>query len=104
MKKQSNITTQIKSKVVIINSLFIGAMIIIFLGLFFCAFSFVNNIHINVLNASMPGEIFGLLVLYLGIRYYFSVIKFKEELFSSSSKFSWDNFRRNKKKKFSYKK
>lgn len=94
MKKQTAITVPAKSKVVIINTLFIANIIIIFLGIFFSIFSLVNNIHLKILNSSVPGVILGLLVLYLGIRYYFSVIKLKEELFKSSSKFSWTNFKR----------
>ena len=72
--------------------------------MFFTIFSLVNHISFKILNSSVPGALFGLLVLYLGIRYYFSVIKLKEEVFKASSKFSWSNFKGKKSKKLVYKK
>lgn len=104
MKNKSINTSPTKSKIVIINILFITTMIIIFLGIFFSIFSFINDIHFKILSSSVPGVILGLLVLYLGIKYYFSVTKLKEELFKSSSKFLWSNFKRKKQKNLSYRK
>jgi hypothetical protein len=101
MKRQNTVLAPNKSKAIIINILFITTMIIVFLGIFFSIFSLINGIHIMVLHSSVPGSVFGLLVLYLGIRYYFSVTKLKEELFKSSSKFSWNNFKRKNQKKLS---
>lgn len=98
MKKQNIACIPTKSKIITINVLFLTAMIIIFLGIFFSIFSLVNNISFVILGSSVSGLVFGLLVLYLGIKYYFSVTKLKEELFKSSSKFSWGNFRRKTKK------
>lgn len=97
MKKQNTVYIPTKSKIITINILFITSMIIIFLGLFFSIFSLVNEIHFNILGSSVSGLVFGLLVLYLGIKYYFSVIKLKENLFKSSSKFLWSNFKKKKK-------
>jgi membrane associated rhomboid family serine protease len=94
MKKQSLISSPEKSKVITINILFITTLIIIFSGIFFSIFSLINNIHFEVLSSSISGAIFGILVLYLGIRYYLSVTKLKEELYRSSAKFSWRNFKR----------
>lgn len=84
------------SKVIISNILFLGSLVIMFLGIFFSIFSLVNHISIKVLNSSVPGAIFGILVLYLGIKYYLSVTKLKEDLYKSNSKFSWSNFRKKK--------
>lgn len=99
MKKLNSIAIPTISKIITINLLFIAALIIIFLGMFFCIFSLVNDIHIKILNSSVPGAVFGILAFYLGLRYYFSVTKLKESLFKSSSKFSWDNFKRKRAKK-----
>jgi hypothetical protein len=99
MKKQSIVTID-KKKVLLVNILYLAAMIIIFLGMFFTIFSLVNHISFEILNSSIPGWLFGLLVLYLGLRYYFSVIKLKGEVFKASSKFSWSNFKGKKSKKF----
>lgn len=84
------------SKVIISNILFLGSLVIMFLGIFFSIFSLVNHISIKVLNSSVPGAIFGILVLYLGIKYYLSVTKLKEDLYKSDSKFSWSNFKKKK--------
>lgn len=98
MKKHTVAYMPTKSKILTINILYITAMIIIFLGIFFSIFSLVNEIHFNIIGSSVSGAILGLLVFYLGIKYYFSVTKLKEELFNSSSKFSWGNFKRKNKK------
>lgn len=84
------------TKVIISNILFLGSLVIMFLGIFFSIFSLVNHISIKVLNSSVPGAIFGILVLYLGIKYYLSVTKLKEDLYKSDSKFSWSNFKKKK--------
>lgn len=97
MKKQNTIAATDKSKVIILNILFFTAIVIIFSGIFFSIFSLVNNIHFIIFNSSISGAVFGLLVLYLGIKYYFSVIKLKDDLFKASSKFSWTNFKKSKK-------
>ena len=93
MKSQSTVTVTDKHKIIIVNVLYAATMIIIFLGTFFSIFSFVNHINIKVLNSSIPGAVFGFLVLYLGIKYYLSVTKLKEELLKASSKFAWSNFK-----------
>lgn len=104
MKSQNTVTVTNKHKVIIVNFLYAATMIIIFLGIFFSIFSFVNHINFKVLNSSIPGAVFGFLVLYLGIRYYFSVTKLKEELLKTSSKFAWSNFKGEKFKRLFTKK
>lgn len=93
MKKQDSVIVATKSKLISINILFISTLIIIFSGIFFSIFSLVNDIHFEILNSSMSGAVLGLLVLYLGIKYYLSVTKLKEDLFKASSKFSIHNFK-----------
>ncbi|EKQ53063.1 MULTISPECIES: hypothetical protein [unclassified Clostridium] len=99
MKIKNTVAATDKSKVIIINILFASSIIIIFLGIFFSIFSFVNNINFKILSSSIPGAVFGFLVFYLGIRYYLSVTKLKGELYKTSSKFSWSNFKSKKTKK-----
>jgi hypothetical protein len=76
----------------------LGAIIIIFLGAFYGTFSAVNDISLKVLNSSVPGLVFGLVIVYLGLRYFFMVSKFKVDFLSSKAKFSWSNFKREKRK------
>ena len=52
----------------------------------------------KVLNSQIPGVVFGLLVMYLGIRYYFSVGRLKEEVYKSTSEFCWIHIMKEKKK------
>ncbi|MBL4931881.1 hypothetical protein [Clostridium paridis] len=96
MKKQITLALSNASKKIIISFLYLSVMIILFLGIFFSLFSVVNGISLTVLKVQIPGVIFGVLVLYLGLKYYFSVIKLQEELYKSTSKFSWDNFKSKK--------
>lgn len=88
-----------KQKKTIILLLYLGTLIIMFLGAFFGAYSYLNDIKIQVLSAKVPGLIFGLLVVYLGLRYFFMVDEFKANFYESSAKFSWSNFRSEKKKR-----
>ena len=104
MKSQNTVTVNNKSKVISVNFLYATTMIVIFLGIFFSIFSLVNHVNFKVLNSYVPGAVFGFLVLYLGIRYYLSVTKLKEELLKTSSKFEWSNFKGKKLKKLSLKK
>jgi hypothetical protein len=95
MKQTDKVITQ---KKVIIYFLYLGALIIIFLGAFWGTFSAVNDINLKVLNSSVPGLVFGLVIVYLGLRYFFMVSKFKPDFLKSTDKFSWSNFKREKRK------
>jgi hypothetical protein len=88
-----------KNKVIIMNLLMAGTIVIMFLGLFFSAFSVINDISFRVIRSNIPGAIMGMLVFYLGLRYYFLVMKLKPEIYANSSGFSWSNFKRGKKKR-----
>lgn len=96
MKNQHKGIRSEKQKKIIIASLYLGTLIIMFLGAFFGAFSVLKNIKLQVLNASVPGVVFGLLVTYLGIRYFFMVSDFKTGFLGSTVKFSWSNFKKEK--------
>lgn len=78
--------------------LFVTAGAISVSGAFFCVYSLVNGISILVLGAQIPGVLFGTAVLYLGIRYFMMLMPLKQEVFKSTSRFSWENFRRLRKK------
>lgn len=67
------------------------AFFIFFLGMFFCAYSFINNLNFQVLGNSIPSSLLGILVAYLGIRYIFRMQSFEKEFLKDSSVFSWSN-------------
>ncbi len=99
MKKLRSNADGDRQKRGIIFSLYLGTLVIMFLGAFFGAYSAFNHIELQVLNAKVPGVVFGIMVVYLGARYYFMVSDFKTEFYKSREKFSWSNFKKTKNKK-----
>ena len=99
MKGQIEVSTNFKQKAIIINLLYATTIIIVLLGVFFAFYSMVYNVSFKVLNSSVHGAVFGLVVAYLGARYFLSVSKLKAELYKVTSQFSWSNFKKEKKKK-----
>jgi hypothetical protein len=88
-----------RNKAVSITSLFIGSIAIILTGVIFCINSILNNISFMVLGSGIHGSVFGLVVTFLGIRYFVSVRKLKTEVYKKSSRFSWSNFKSDKSRK-----
>ena len=84
-------------KKAMIAVLFVTACAICASGIFFSVYSYANNVRIQVLNTQLPGIIFGVAVLYLGVRYFISLMTLKAELYKPTSRFSWDNFKKKKK-------
>jgi hypothetical protein len=82
------------NKVLSITLLFIISAIIILLGVLFSILSLIYNINLMVLNNQVNGMVFGVVICYLGIRYFLSVNKLKTEVYKSTSKFSWGNFKK----------
>lgn len=77
----------------VINSLILVS------GLFFIVYSMYFNIKIKVLNVHVPGAIFGILVIYFGVRYLMQLLNLKKEVYKSGNQFSWSNFKREKRRK-----
>ena len=100
MKKHVEISTNNKQKDIIISFLFVTTIIIMLLGFGFSVYSVVNNVSFQIINSSIHGAVFGMMVIYLGFRYFLSVKKLRGELYKASSKFSWANFKKEKKKKY----
>ena len=98
MKNEIEVPTNFKQKAIIINLLYATTIIIMLLGVSFIIYSLVNNVSFKVVNSSVHGAVFGMVVAYLGARYYFSVTKLKAELYKTTSQFSWSNFKKKKKK------
>lgn len=99
MKGQIDVSTNNRQKVIMIYVLFAMTILIMLSGISFSIFSLIHNISFKVLNSSIHGAIFGALVVYLGAKYFLSVTKLKTELYKSTSKFLWSNFKRKKKNK-----
>lgn len=80
----------------ILSSLYLLSAFIMLSGIFFTAYSLIADISFPIFGTQVHGFVFGLLVFYLGLRYFLSVKNIKEELLKPSSKFSWKNFNKNK--------
>ena len=95
MKKSAGgVLTIERKKVISIVLLFLASIIIILTGAAFSIISIVQNVHFSVFGSQIHGSVFGLVVIFLGVRYYFSVRKLKTEVYKPTSKFSWGNFRK----------
>jgi hypothetical protein len=90
---KEKVKTTSMSKIVTVNILFVLSIAISLSGVFFGVYSFINNISFKVINTSVPGVIFGAVVLYLGIRYFLSVIKLRREVYGADARFDWSNFK-----------
>ena len=88
-----------KDKRVLITLLYVIAIGIILLGASFSVYSAINNVQLAVLSSSVPGFVFGLVVLFLGVRYVISLQKLKAEVYKPTSAFDWNNFEKAKKTK-----
>ena len=91
---KEKVKTADMSKIVTVNILFVLSIAITLSGVFFGIYSFINNINFKVINTSVPGVIFGAVVLYLGIRYFLNVFKLRKEVYGTDARFDWSNFKR----------
>ena len=87
-----------KGKVVMIVILYVMSVLIMLLGAGFCAYSAINGVQMQVMSSTIPGFIFGMVILFLGVRYFMSLSKLRDEVMKSSG-FSWSNFRKEKRSK-----
>jgi len=94
MKGQGIGQTVDRKKVVAIGALFATSAAITLLGLAFCAFSTINHVEFMVLQSKVPGVVFGVVITFLGMRYFLAVMRLKAEVYKSNSRFSWSNFRK----------
>lgn len=94
MKGQVSIQPVERKKVVMMGMLFAFSAAIVLLGLSFGVFSVVNQVEFTVLAARVPGVVFGVVVAFLGMRYFLAVQKLKREVYRSDSRFSWSNFKK----------
>ncbi|WP_242841102.1 hypothetical protein [Clostridium akagii] len=87
------------NKTVSIYVLVIFNILIIMSGAFFIIYSILFKISIKVLNTNISGVIFGIVVLYFGIRYFINLLNLKKEVNKQENKFSWSNFKKTKRGK-----
>ena len=83
-----------RNKKLVILFLTIFSIAIILMGSLFCVYSVLYGIQFTVLNNPVHGVVFGLLVIYLGFRYFFAVRNLKVEVYKPTSSFSLRNFKK----------
>ena len=87
-----------KGKVAMIVILYVMSVLIMLLGAGFSAYSAINGVQMQVMTSTIPGFVFGMVILFLGVRYFMSLSKLRDEVMKSSG-FSWSNFRKEKRSK-----
>lgn len=93
MRRPSEKPVVERAKVVWIAVLYAVSVAIILFGAAFCVYSAVNGTRFAVLRSSVPGYVFGAVLLFLGVRYLFSVVRLKRRVYEQAAHFSWSNFR-----------
>jgi hypothetical protein len=62
-------------------------------GIAFSVYSQISGIRIAVMQSSIPGAVFGMVIAFLGVRYFLAVGRLRKEVFRATSRFSWHNFK-----------
>jgi hypothetical protein len=97
---KSQISTGVdRSKTTPITTLFITAILIILVGVGLTVFSVINNISFAVFNSQVHGSAWGVVMMFLGVRYLLAVQRLKTQVYQSTARFSWDNFKKDKTRK-----
>jgi len=85
-----------KKKVVAISILFVTSIALVLLGAVLIASGMIYGTNFTVIGSRIPSAVFGLIIMFLGARYFMSVLKLKTEIYKTSSQFSWNNFKKAK--------
>jgi hypothetical protein len=94
MKEQAAGKAVERKKAVAVGILFAVSAVIALLGLSFSVYSALNRVEFAMLQTKVPGAVFGLVITFLGVRYFLAVRKLKSEVYKSASGFSWSNFKK----------
>ena len=94
MSAQASKQTVERKKAIAVGSLFVISAAITLLGLAFCVYSALNKVEFMVLTSKVPGTVFGAVIMFLGVRYFMAVQKLKTEVYKTTSRFSWGNFKK----------
>lgn len=74
-----------------IMALYAGAIIISLSGAALIVISVIRHISYPIMGNPVHGAVFGAIISFLGIRYFFSVKKLHRQIDSSGAFFSWKN-------------
>jgi hypothetical protein len=85
-----------RSKSAPIALLFTLAVLILVGGAAFGVYCAIEGVGFAVLGSTIPGSVFGIVLMFLGVRYLLSVRNLRAEVYKDTSRFSWENFRSDK--------
>lgn len=74
-----------------ITALYAGAIIISLSGVALIVISVIRHISYPIMGNPVHGAVFGAIISFLGIRYFYSVLKLHRQIDSSGAFFSWKN-------------
>ncbi len=83
-------------KGILFGVLFFIAVLITILGISYSIYAYMSQASLKIMGSDFPGFIFGLVAVFLGIRYSISLFKLKKKIDSTDARFSWDNFKKTK--------
>ena len=86
-------------KKVSLSILFLISVLIILSGSFLSVYFYLGKVSFTVLNFDIPGAVFGLAAVFLGIRYFISCVRLKRNLNGVKTGFRLSNFKITKKLK-----
>lgn len=76
-----------------VAALFAVSALIVALGLAFGVYSWVYHVDYSIMSTKIPGYVFAAVVVFLGVRYFLSVVKMRRRLKEADGTFNWNNFK-----------
>ncbi|MEZ0536681.1 hypothetical protein ACAG39_05445 [Caldicellulosiruptoraceae bacterium PP1] len=80
------------SKRIAIATLYIFDLLIILSGFLYCIYNIQTKVKFHLFGTQVPGYIFGIVSIYIGIRNFKAVQKLNRQIISNNAKFSLRNF------------
>ena len=94
MRNPTHQSTIERAGAIPVIALFCASILIFLLGAVFSVYSILCDISLPVMNHPIHGAVWGTVIMFLGLRYFFSVRQLKIKVDQSVSGFSWDNFKK----------
>ncbi len=65
-------------------------------GAALAVYSLFYHVTFPVMNTNVSGAVFGIIIVFLGVRYLLALSKLKREVYKPTSRFAWSNYRKSK--------
>ena len=77
--------------------LFTLDILILISGITLTIYNYINNVSYLILRTTVPGFLLGAVVVFIGIRYFKSILRVRNNVYKDNLSFDWGNFKREKK-------